>query len=156
MSHTHHNLVPPAALKAAMLLVLISLALVASVTAGLIPASTPAAELRRAARITPATERMLHFTDKPDGTVHVTDARSGAVAAVIGREGGGFIRGVLRGLARERRQHGSGAATPFRLTAWANGALSLADPVTGRVVELDGFGPTNRAAFARLLGERGA
>jgi putative photosynthetic complex assembly protein len=58
---------------------------------------------------------------------------------------------VLRGLARERRQHGIGAEPPFRLTLWANGALSLVDTATGRVIELDGFGQTNRAAFARLL-----
>jgi len=156
MSHIHANIVPPAALKSAAFLILLSLGLVVSVRAGLVPASTPAAELRRAAEIAPAAERLLRFEDQPDGTVRVTDVRSGAVAAVIGREGSGFIRGVLRGLARERRQHGHGAATPFRLTAWANGALSIADPATGRIIELDGFGPTNRAAFARLLQERGA
>jgi putative photosynthetic complex assembly protein len=57
----------------------------------------------------------------------------------------------MRGLARERRQHSIGAAPPFRLTLWRNGMLSLVDTATGRTVELDGFGPTNRAAFARFL-----
>lgn len=156
MSHTHDNLVPPAALKAAAAVILLSLALVASVRVGLLPANPPAAELRRAAAVAPAAERLLRFDDQSDGSVRITDARSGARVAVIGREGSGFIRGVLRGLARERRQHGLGAAPPFRLTLWANGALSLVDTATGRVIELDGFGATNRAAFARLLREPAA
>lgn len=153
MSHTHDNLVPPAALKAAAATVLLSVALVASVRVGLLPATPPASELRRAAAIAPRADRLLRFDDRPDGTVHVTDARTSATVAVIGREGSGFIRGVLRGLARERRQHGIGSGPPFRLTLWANSALSLVDTTTGRVIELDGFGTTNRAAFARLLGE---
>jgi putative photosynthetic complex assembly protein len=63
----------------------------------------------------------------------------------------GFIRGVLRGLARERRQHNVGAEPPFRLTRWDNGHLSLEDPQTGRRIELGSFGPTNAEAFSRLL-----
>ena len=156
MSHGHDNLVPPMALKSAAAVILLSLGLVVSVRAGLLPESVPAAEQRRAAAIAPASERLLRFEDRPDGTVRVTDAGTGDVAAVVGREGGGFIRGVLRGLARERRQHGVGSEPPFRLTLWRNQDLSLVDTATGRVIELNGFGPTNRAAFASLLKEPGA
>jgi putative photosynthetic complex assembly protein len=156
MSHTHDNLVPPAALKGAMALILLSLALVVSVRTGILPANVPAAEQRRAAAIAPAAERLLRFDDHADGSVRVTDARTGAAVATIGREGSGFIRGVLRGLARERGQHGIGSGPPFRLTLWQNRALSLVDTATGRVVELDGFGQTNRGAFERLLRSNGA
>jgi putative photosynthetic complex assembly protein len=37
------------------------------------------------------------------------------------------------------------------LTRWADGRISLEDPETGRVIELDAFGPTNGEAFAQLL-----
>ena len=40
---------------------------------------------------------------------------------------------------------------PFRLTRYADGRLALDDPSTGAHVELRAFGPTNEAAFARLL-----
>jgi hypothetical protein len=37
------------------------------------------------------------------------------------------------------------------ITQWADGALTLKDASTGRIVELGSFGHTNRAAFAQLL-----
>jgi hypothetical protein len=37
------------------------------------------------------------------------------------------------------------------ITEWADGALTLKDPSTGRILELGSFGHTNRAAFAQLL-----
>jgi putative photosynthetic complex assembly protein len=149
--HAHDNMAPPAALKAAAFLVLSSLLLVGAVRLGLWAPAPSAAVQRHEARLTPVAERLLHFRDRADGYVVITDAGSGAQVAAIGREGGGFIRGVMRGLARERRMHGVDAAPPFRLSAWPNGALSLADTATGRVIELGSFGPDNRAAFARLL-----
>ena len=63
----------------------------------------------------------------------------------------GFVRGVLRGLVRERRADRVGPQPPFRLTRWADGRLSLDDPSTGRHVDLEVFGPTNSGAFAQIL-----
>ena len=63
----------------------------------------------------------------------------------------GFLRATLRGLARERKRHEGGPEIPFRLTAWSNGRLTLADPATGRTVDLAAFGPTNAEVFGRLL-----
>jgi putative photosynthetic complex assembly protein len=63
----------------------------------------------------------------------------------------GFVRGVLRGLMRERKAESIGPTAPFRLTHWANGRLSLDDPSTGRHVDLEVFGPTNAGAFAQIL-----
>jgi putative photosynthetic complex assembly protein len=150
-AHRHDDLVPPAALKAAAALVITVLALVALVRADLLPGVPTAAALRAEAGTAPARERLLLFADQADGTVRVADAASGAPVAIIGRENSGFVRGVMRGLARERRLHGLGSAAPFRLTLWRDGALSLADPATGRVIELGSFGPDNRGAFERLL-----
>ena len=63
----------------------------------------------------------------------------------------GFVRGVLRGFARERHRSGIGIEPPFLLSALTDGRLFLEDPETGRKVPLDGFGQTNAEAFARLL-----
>ena len=57
----------------------------------------------------------------------------------------------MRGLARERRMHGIGSEAPFTLTQWRDGELTLTDSATGRSIELNAFGTTNRAAFAALL-----
>jgi putative photosynthetic complex assembly protein len=149
--HSHENMVPPAALKAAVTLVAFSLLLVIGVRVGAVSPDPTPAELRVMERIQPSVERKLRFADSADGHVLVIDAVTGRQLASIGREGGGFIRGVMRGLARERRQHKHGAAAPFRLSSWPDGALTLTDDTTGRVIELGSFGPTNRAAFAQFL-----
>ncbi len=94
--------------------------------------------------------RLLRFDDAPDGGIVVTDATSGAVAARISGEQG-FLRGTLRALARERRRSGADAGPPFELSARADGRLTLADPVTRQRIDLESFGPTNAAVFARLL-----
>jgi putative photosynthetic complex assembly protein len=63
----------------------------------------------------------------------------------------GFLRATLRGLATERKRESQGAEVPFRLTAFADGRLTLLDPVTGRLVDLGAFGRTNEDAFAHLM-----
>jgi putative photosynthetic complex assembly protein len=95
--------------------------------------------------------RQLRFSDEPDGFIGVTDARLDRVVATVEPGTNGFVRGVLRGLARERKRQGIGIEPPFELIRWADGRLSLEDPTTGRRVNLEAFGPTNADAFARLL-----
>jgi putative photosynthetic complex assembly protein len=99
--------------------------------------------------------RDLLFMDRADGAVVVTEP-GGEPVAVVEPGTGGFVRGVLRGLAQERmrRDVGADAGTPFELTRWDDGRLSLSDPVTDRHVYLDAFGTTNVAAFAVLLDQR--
>jgi putative photosynthetic complex assembly protein len=94
--------------------------------------------------------RALHFDDRADGGVQVTDA-SRHIVAVLPPGTNGFARGVLRGLARARRQEAIGAEPPFILTRWADGRLTLKDPSTNQHVSLEAFGATNSEVFARLL-----
>jgi putative photosynthetic complex assembly protein len=94
--------------------------------------------------------RELRFEDRPDGSIAVLDARSGAQVESIQGEGG-FVRGALRALARERRKHGLGAETPFELIGRADGRLTLNDPATGMRIDLESFGPANASAFVRLM-----
>lgn len=93
----------------------------------------------------------LRFEDRPDGSVAVLDARNDAVLDVLAPGSNGFVRGTLRGLARQRKLEDVGPATPFRLTAYADGRVALEDTGTGRRIDLEAFGQTNLQAFARLL-----
>ncbi len=99
-----------------------------------------------------AEARDLRFADRADGAVVVYEARSGAVVEVLAPGTNGFVRGVLRGLARERRSLDIGPEPAFTLARSRAGTLSLTDQATGRRISLDAFGPTNAGAFARLLG----
>lgn len=153
MSHSHEQTLPKGALVMATSLVLFSLAVTATVRILHLPPSASPVLLRQQENIAPARSRDLRFSDRPDGSVLIEDVGTGSTASVIQPgSNSGFIRGVMRGLARERRMHGVGEAPPFRLTLWHDGELSLTDSATGRTIELGAFGATNRAAFAALLG----
>ncbi len=94
--------------------------------------------------------RDLRFEDRRDGSIAVIDAASGIeIESIVGEQG--FIRGTLRGLARERRRQGVGPDAAFQLVGRADGRLTLHDPATGRRVDLESFGPLNAGAFVRLL-----
>jgi putative photosynthetic complex assembly protein len=95
--------------------------------------------------------RELRFEDRADGAVLVFEGTGALLVDVVEPESGGFVRGVLRALARERRSYGSAQAEPFRLARRADGSLTLEDLATGRLINLEAFGSTNEAAFARLL-----
>lgn len=132
-------------------IIAISLALTASVTMGFFPKQSVPAEARAAAGIEAAQERQLRFFDEADGSVRIEDGVTGEVLARHGVGEGGFIRATVRSLVHQRRIRGLGSEVPFTLTRWENDGLTLADPVTGRSVEVSSFGPDNRAVYADLL-----
>ena len=151
-AHTHGDMLPRGTLIIAGALLLFAFAAASIVRiAGIPPAASPQL-MRQAQHIAPVKSRTLRFVDRADGAVVIEDAGKGGVASIIapGQETG-FIRGVMRGLARERRSHGIGNGPPFDLTLWKDGELSLTDTATGRTIELTAFGSTNRASFAVLL-----
>ncbi len=150
--HSHDNNVPRAALIGAGACVVITLLLTGAVAVGIMPTPVTMDQSRHASKIAPVTSRDLQFLDQRDGSVQIRDVTKGSVATTIsaGSESG-FIRGVMRGLARDRMLRGLGFEQPFRLTLWANQNLSIEDLATGRIIELNGFGTTNRDAFMALL-----
>ena len=155
MSHTHdhENTVPGPALASAMALVLACLGLATASSLGFVDRLAVPEVTRAEANVGAVAERSLRFTDQADGTVLVSDADNGATVAVIDMEtqSGGFVRGVMRGMARERRMHSVGAEPPFALTLWEDGSLSLVDTATSRSIELGAFGPDNRTVFLEML-----
>jgi len=141
---TTHVTIPRGALLAAAAVVLIAVI------------STAAVRLSGAAIREPdaaaTVVRQLRFEDRPDGSIAVFDGLSKEPFDSVRGEAG-FVRGTLRGLARERRRQGLGPEQPFELIGRADGRLTLSDPATGRLVDLESFGPTNAAAFARWLAD---
>jgi putative photosynthetic complex assembly protein len=101
-------------------------------------------------------ERQLQFRDAAAGGVDVIDAASGRRLKHLEPGADGFIRATVRSLARARRAQHVGAEMPFVLASHADGRLTLADPATGRSINLEAFGPDNAGAFARLLAAQAA
>lgn len=99
----------------------------------------------------PIASSQLYFIDRDDGGVGVLTAPDRREVDVLAPGSNNFLRATLRGLVRQRKREDLGAEIPFRLTAWADGRLTLEDPATGRTVDLGAFGETNAAVFGKLL-----
>jgi putative photosynthetic complex assembly protein len=140
----HEPVVPRGWVFAAGALVLFSLALVTTVRltgVGGVHVTLPAA----------VESRDLRFADGESGAVLVYDARDNQLLDTLAPGSNGFVRVVMRGLARERRKVDVGAQPPFRMTRYTSGQLTLTDTSTGQQIDLGAFGSTNTAAFARLM-----
>jgi putative photosynthetic complex assembly protein len=94
------------------------------------------------------------FHDRPDGAIDVRRVPDATLVHTVPAQSNGFLRGTLRGMARERKRRGIGPERPVHLVVHADGRLWLDDPATGWRADLKAFGPTNAAAFAPLLPPR--
>ena len=103
----------------------------------------------------PVEVRSLRFEDKPDGSVAVLDADTQNLIDTLAPGTNGFVRGVMRGLARERKMSGLSDQAPFDLVRWDDRRLSLRDTATGREIELVSFGITQLETFAKMLHDGG-
>jgi putative photosynthetic complex assembly protein len=145
----HANLIPPQIVFAAATLMVFAILI-----AGLgrltgfgrveLPASTPYWTLQ------------LRFEDRADGAVLVRDAERGDVFEVLAPGSGNFVRATLRTFAQARKRDDLSAEVPFKLVRYSDGSLSLEDPATQRVVQLDAFGIDNAGAFANMFTQREA
>lgn len=149
MSHAiQEPVVPKGGIIAAAALVLFLLATVTTVRltgTGGVHMTLPAA----------VESREFQFADGQNGTVLVYDARDRQLVDTLAPGSNGFIRVVLRGLARERKLGDIGQQPPFRLTRFVNGQITLTDTSTGKQIDLDAFGSANTDAFARLMKLKG-
>ena len=100
----------------------------------------------------PVTEsRDLVFKDLQNGSVGVADAVRSEQIAEVKPGQDGFVRVVMRSMARDRAVRGVSADVAFRLARHADGTLSLTDMATGEVVMLNAFGAMNTKAFEPFL-----
>jgi putative photosynthetic complex assembly protein len=96
--------------------------------------------------------RHLAFRDRTDGGVDVLDDdQGGALVYSVAPNTGGFVRGVLRSLARARRAGGVGPLPPLTFTRWSDGRFTLDDPETRQHLNLEVFGATNSRPFAEIF-----
>jgi putative photosynthetic complex assembly protein len=152
MSDFTNERFPTSALYAAGALISVAILTVGSIRVGLLPAPETAPQSRERRQVQAVVSRDFRFEDREDGALLATDVAAGKLAFVFPPGSNtGFIRGVMRGLMRERRLHEVARSGPVTVTQWADGALTLEDKSTGRILELGSFGQTNRAAFAQLL-----
>ncbi|WP_119169132.1 photosynthetic complex assembly protein PuhC [Algihabitans albus] len=93
----------------------------------------------------------LIFADRVDGSVSIASAETGQPVIALDPGTNGFARGVMRGLARDRKLERIGRDVPFRLTSWSDGRLTLEDLATGREVEVNAFGPTQIETFVKIM-----
>ena len=102
-------------------IVLISLALTASVQLGFFERSAVPEVARAEKGIQPVATRTLRFFDEPDGTVRVENGNRTMVLGRFATGEGGFIRATVRSLVHQRRIREIGAEVPFELTEWTKG-----------------------------------
>jgi putative photosynthetic complex assembly protein len=104
----------------------------------------------------PVISIQLRFEDRADGGIRVLNASDGTTIKEMAPGTHGFVRGMLRGLARDRYVHGVGPMPAFELTRWSDGRHSITDTATGTVLHLAAYGFNNVKEFASLLPVEGA
>lgn len=100
----------------------------------------------------PVEERSIRLTPQDDGTLSVLDVNTGLeVIRLSPGNGNGFIFGAMRGLDYKRSIAKVSRDTPYALTRWQNGKITLDDPATGMHIAVNSFGQTQVASFEQLF-----
>ena len=95
-------------------------------------------------------KKTLHFRDLPSGAVGVISADDGQMITQVEGQAG-FIRGILRAMARDRRMRQISSDDAFELVSRSDGRLTLIDLATNHRIDLESFGKDNAAEFAAFL-----
>lgn len=95
--------------------------------------------------------RDIWFEINDDGNVVVNDAADNSRIFLLEGDQYGFLRGMVRAFAHDRKIAGAGTEKPYRLEIFTDGRLTLTDLVTNRVTVLNAFGPTNIAKFTMFF-----
>lgn len=91
---------------------------------------------------------LVTVDDTADGGIVI---RSDKGVAELGPDANGFVRGVLRALARQRSVAKIGPEHAFVLAHTRDGNFVISDPMTGTQIDLRAFGKDNTLAFAALM-----
>jgi len=95
-------------------------------------------------------KKTLHFRDLPNGAVGVISADTGQIITQVEGQAG-FVRGILRAMARDRRIRQISNDDAFELVSHSDGRLTLIDLATNHRIDLESFGKDNAAEFAAFL-----
>ena len=86
-----------------------------------------------------------------DDAVALRSVETGDIIVDFDKGRGGFLRSAIRAFGLKRNQMKIAPATPFEVTRWESGRVTLNDPATGHQVPVDSFGPTVTKMFAPLV-----
>ena len=89
-----------------------------------------------------------------DDSVTLKSALTGAVIVGFDSGRGGFLRNTIRAFGLKRNQMKIAPQTPFMVTRWESGRITLNDPATNHQVPVDAFGPMVTKMFAPLVAEK--
>jgi putative photosynthetic complex assembly protein len=95
--------------------------------------------------------REIVFIRAEGDEIHILDGDDGTLIRALAAGEGGFLRGALRPLERERRRFDADPTAPYLLALEAGGRLTLTDPHSDFVLDVDAFGRSSRAEFMTLL-----
>ncbi|ADP70264.1 photosynthetic complex assembly protein PuhC, putative [Rhodomicrobium vannielii ATCC 17100] len=100
----------------------------------------------------PLVSRAVVFRDAPSGGIAAFDQGATEPFQVLEREKNTFMATSLRLLGQVRQTRSkAGPETPFVVTQWSDGKLTLTDPTTGETLELAAYGQRNADTFSQLL-----
>jgi len=91
------------------------------------------------------------FLRPPGDTLHVVAAATGDTLRTFAPMEGGFMRGALRPLDRERRRHEVSLDAPYQVVREQSGRLTLRDEGSNVEIDVAAFGPTSYELFSSLL-----
>ncbi|MEM6488551.1 MAG: photosynthetic complex assembly protein PuhC [Pseudomonadota bacterium] len=95
--------------------------------------------------------RLVAFESTDEGVLVVRDADTGDQISSLLESDGGFLHNLVAVLSKQRRRHAVDTALPYQLSAHTNGRVSIRDPATGRVIDINAFGANQVETFAALL-----
>jgi putative photosynthetic complex assembly protein len=128
------------------LLILIALAMVVLSVGSYMKTRVPEQQVDASVLV----QKDFFFRDLPDGSIGVISANNGETIAIVTGQAG-FVRGILRAMARERRIRQITSDDAFELISHTDGRLTLIDPATSNRIDLESFGKDNAAEFAAFL-----
>ena len=139
--------IPPAIIVGGGLVMAVSLLAVSSARMGVAPR-----QAHPASAVAAAYDFRVSAPDAA-GFETVLSARDGRAVAPLSDKGDDFLPSLVDKLRQERALKGLHGDASFRLVRFADGRVSLQDPVTGRELNLESFGSVNEANAARLIAE---
>jgi hypothetical protein len=89
-----------------------------------------------------------------DDAVALRSVETGQIVVAFDKGHGGFLRSAIRAFGLKRNQMKIAPATPFMVTRWESGRVTLNDPSTGHQVPVDSFGPMVTKMFAPLVADK--
>lgn len=98
-----------------------------------------------------AQELAISFVTTAEDEIRILGGPGNHVLTMLAPGEGGFLRGIVRPLTRERVRFDVPLEEPYLLQRIGPGSLVLRDPATDLLVDIAAFGPTSIEQFQQLF-----